>query len=521
MAAWSSNLETWGRRVPAWSVRVGLLLVVLLLVVKTAWVGDDAFITLRTADNFLHGHGLTWNVIERVQPFTHPLWLLVLTGLHAIIGDAYATLFTASILATIAVGVLFFWRLAGSVRQAVLAGGVLILSKYFIDYCTSGLANPLLYLLIAWFVVAWFRLRDEGDGPRGRQVFWLVTAATLCGLTRLDSLALVGPPLVMALYRVGWRNSWRPLLAGTLPLVAWEIFAVVYYGSPLPNSAFAKLNTGIPAGELMVQGLRYSWHLLGTDPLLALVLVTAIVVLFTRSGPGEWSFGVGLVLTLIYIVRVGGDFMAGRFFTLPFFMAVCLLARRPPLPARGVGIVSLILLAALFVPHNAVTAPLRYENAREVHGIVDERGYYYEWNGLLTRLRDDPVEQPAVVAGHEMREFLAQRESAVGAGKSAGMMPYFAGPKLYFVDRLGLANVFLAHLPANRTIYHGGWRIGHFQRDFPEGFYDSAATDQNHLANPDLAELYGQVQLVTTGPLFTAARWRAIWALNLRALTGR
>ena len=47
----------------------------------TAWVSEDAFITFRAVDQLLAGHGPVWNLGERVQVYTHPLWygLLVLT----------------------------------------------------------------------------------------------------------------------------------------------------------------------------------------------------------------------------------------------------------------------------------------------------------------------------------------------------------------------------------------------------------------------------------------------------------
>src|SRR5690349_17717566 len=64
-----------------------------VLVLRTAWVGDDAFISLRTVDNFLHGYGLRWNVAERVQSFTHPLWFVLLVVANALVRDPfYATL---------------------------------------------------------------------------------------------------------------------------------------------------------------------------------------------------------------------------------------------------------------------------------------------------------------------------------------------------------------------------------------------------------------------------------------------
>jgi len=59
-----------------WSAPSILLVVALLfflvVIVRTAWVCDDAYITFRTARNFINGHGMRWNHFERVQSFTHP-----------------------------------------------------------------------------------------------------------------------------------------------------------------------------------------------------------------------------------------------------------------------------------------------------------------------------------------------------------------------------------------------------------------------------------------------------------------
>ena len=34
-----------------------------------------------------------------------------------------------------------------------------------------------------------------------------------------------------------------------LPLLAWELFSLLFYGFPFPNTYYAKLNTGIPKAE--------------------------------------------------------------------------------------------------------------------------------------------------------------------------------------------------------------------------------------------------------------------------------
>ena len=57
----------------------------------SAWIQDDAFITLRTVDNFVEGYGLRWNPAERVQSYTHPLWMFLLSGLYFFTREAYFT----------------------------------------------------------------------------------------------------------------------------------------------------------------------------------------------------------------------------------------------------------------------------------------------------------------------------------------------------------------------------------------------------------------------------------------------
>src|SRR5262245_46151551 len=68
-----------------------------IVVVSAAWLSDDSYITLRVIDNFWNGYGLRWNVIERVQVFTHPLWLLVLGALYGLTREAYWTTLVLSL----------------------------------------------------------------------------------------------------------------------------------------------------------------------------------------------------------------------------------------------------------------------------------------------------------------------------------------------------------------------------------------------------------------------------------------
>ena len=85
----------------------GATLLFALVVIRTAWLGDDAFITLRTVSNFLAGFGPVWNMGERVQSYTHPLWMLLLTAGIRVTGEYYYT----TILISASLSVTALWLL--------------------------------------------------------------------------------------------------------------------------------------------------------------------------------------------------------------------------------------------------------------------------------------------------------------------------------------------------------------------------------------------------------------------------
>ena len=76
------GMKQWEAAPPSLDARVFLKATLLglfsLALIRTAWMCDDAYITLRTVDNFVSGFGPRWNVAERVQAYTHPLWMFVL-----------------------------------------------------------------------------------------------------------------------------------------------------------------------------------------------------------------------------------------------------------------------------------------------------------------------------------------------------------------------------------------------------------------------------------------------------------
>jgi len=105
-----------------------------------------------------------------------------------------------------------------------------------------------------------------------------------------------------------------------------ECFALFYYGSLVPNTAYANLNTGIPRVDLVEQGFWYFADSLCRDPVTLLLSALAIVMAAVAKDGRSKSVAVGIALYLSYVAWIGGDFMSGRFFSLPFVGAMSLLA---------------------------------------------------------------------------------------------------------------------------------------------------------------------------------------------------
>ena len=72
-------------------VLVFLVAIFTYVFLANAWLGDDAYITFRVVWNVVHGYGPVFNPGERVQAYTHPLWMLVLTAAHFITRDFFFT----------------------------------------------------------------------------------------------------------------------------------------------------------------------------------------------------------------------------------------------------------------------------------------------------------------------------------------------------------------------------------------------------------------------------------------------
>lgn len=488
--------------------------VVAVAVASRGWVAEDAFISFRTVSNALDGYGLTWNVDERVQVYTHPLWLLLHLVLVAVTGEYFLTTIAVGVLCTAAAYVFAARAADGRPLVALAMAGALVSSRAFVDFGTSGLESSLTYLLLALFAA-----ELQGEARPLRLSLWTGLLLT----NRMDTVLFVAPALALALRR---RPDLRALALGLSPFVAWELFSLFYYGFFFPNTSYAKLSTGIAPSALVEQGLIYVADFVRHDPAGAALSLGAVGAgglglsrharAWLRGEPAPLlpALGLGVGLYTLYTVRVGGDFMTGRFLAPGVLVAVVVAAAAVPRRGEAAAALGAVLLAVVFPRERS--GP---DDKQAGSGIADERVAYLETNSLERWVRGGGP------ASHRFsREGLTAKlegEKAKAAGHTfvvqtfvVGMMGFHAGPDVIIVDGGALTDALLARIPMEDP---GKWRVGHYGRYVPRGYLTFRSTGDLGELDPDLRQYLEPLRRVISGPLFSGERLSTILAFQTGA----
>ena len=483
----------------------------------TAWLSDDAFISLRTAANWLDGYGLTWNVDERVQTSTHPLWLFALTAAHGLSGEPfYSALYLSWAVSCAAVAVLLF-AMPGALAEKLFSVLVLGFSRAFVDFSSSGLENPLTHLSIAAFACVYFAWP-----PSARRTTALASIVGLCAVNRLDTLLLFAPALATCVSRPQLTRDLARLSWSALPIALWEAFSIIYYGFPFPNTAYAKLTQGAASDvSRFADGTGYLADSLAVDPLTLCAIAGCVAIAARKRDARRLWLLAGAGLYVGYSVSIGGDFMSGRFFAAPLFLSICCLATSDWLQfgteraALAVLAVALVLLGSTPPPFTG--ADFGAVEAKDPHlrgAIHDERAMFFQISSLRNARRMNPSrsDHPWARIGKRLKtEAVADPSSRVRVVDAIGYAGYYAGPGVHLVDHWALADALLARLPAVLG------RFGHYPRVIPRGYLASLRSGHNRIADDKLARYYDQLALVLRDPLWSARRLRAIWRLNTGA----
>jgi len=365
----------------------------LLLVWHFDFICDDAFITFRYSRNLAEGQGLVYNpgVDPPVEGYSEFLWALLVAGGLKL---GIAPTITARVL-SIAAGVLLVFVTTGLLARRVApsplasGGAALFLGALapLAVWSTGGMATmPFAAAVVALFALVW-----------GREVpatFWkLGLVAMAVALLRADGAWwvawILGTAIVIGSMRKQ-RPLWWPALLGAvisaaafLAHLGWRLAT---YGDWLPNTARAKVGFSAAAME---RGAEYVGHFLLTFPGVLLAILLGFAA-WKRSEARILPIAIAALISFLYAILVGGDFMAfGRFLgpSLPF-VALLLGAGLHRLEAGGrrwPGVALLVVsLAAVLPPaFGGAVTPLSWRSALSVRrnaGPARERSELDQWH---------------------------------------------------------------------------------------------------------------------------------------------
>lgn len=492
------------------------------LVFNNAWMTEDAYINFRSLEQFLQGNGLRWNMHERVQVFTSPLWFLLQAPLVFVSNNFFMNAIALSALLQLAFWYLV-WRLSGrNLLLLTMAMALSMGSSTFIDYSSSGLENPLLHVLLAALFGFYQACYDDNSDDRFLAAFLLSCALLI--LARHDMATLAFLPFAHICFRK--RKKFALLLKLCFlcgaPFVLWSLFALLYYGSIFPNTAYAKLNTGMEAAGLYRQGLDYLYICYRRDPLTAFVIAAAFASgLFSAR---RRVFSIALALNAFYIVAVAGDFMLGRFLSPAYALSLVMLMNFV-FSLKGlnegrqlIAVTAVALLSFIHVwrfDYSVFNQPWNHGQEFLYHGVSDERLKWSKFLSLRAFLKREQMTYGAQ-NDHPMCLAAAWRfrnaDTVFVSGGGIGMLGYCAGTKQILIDPLALSDPLLSRLPLH---HNGNWTVGHVRRDIPEGYPESLAAGENRIQDPLIAALYDDVKQVTQAEaLFSKARFAALWRLH-------
>jgi len=503
--------------------RIITLIVFLGIITILAWQSDDAYHAYVMAKNLVLGDGFVYNVGERASATSCPLFTLIIAFGYFFIRKMFVVSLLICILFSGLAYKILCHDFCRTKKQVFLAFIILLGSFIFISYTTSGLENCLLYFLSALFLKYYFKTETYN----GRTLFIMAILISLIAMTRMDSV-LMFIPMIIYIY-LSKRNNVSFFKAaiygflGLMPFILWILFSVFYYGFPFPNTAYVKLGTEIPFKDYFYRGLQYIITSSITDLLLLLIPATMVIMTIIVKKARYLYISAGIILYVIYLIRIGGDFMVGRHFTVLFFIALCTYfnmenerfgAYKNPDKLKNsflvIAMIGLIYAGTMQV----ITSQFLFGNVFN-SPIADERGGYFRFTSLFNNAISVATTGEMVIRNAWNEEGV---EELRGYGIESGILEMVPGitkyynNDMYLNDLYALGDPFLSKLPAVRE---DNWRIGHMWREPPAGYGDTVIYGKNIIENKDIAEYYEIIKLITRGDLFSKERISAIVRINM------
>lgn len=463
---------------------IALSIAFVFICMNNKFVQDDAFISFRYVQNFVDGHGLVFNIGERVEGYTNLLWVLLLSVFVFLkiniqtISQLLSVLFgVVALYMTYRVSDTFEIRPdasanvkkvktadTGSVKYFDLIPTVLLIfSGSFIFWSISGMESTMFMSFCLLGIYYYIKNKNSAALDYKFPLFLL-----LATLTRPEGLYFFGLIMIHkvffafkdhksdALKILFSKNNIISYAVYIIPVILYFLIRYSYYGYLFPNTYYAK--TGLSSAYIN-SGIEYFTKFL-TSYLFYGVILVAPLYLFKRS---ENFFELSLFYLLIvcytlYVISVGGDVLKQNRFFLPILPLIYIIFGKfltelyYMMKSKGTGGMAYPVVIIV----TAIICIYYYSSQKEML----DRDIQGE-NGLVNKMK---------IAGN----WFKNKQQLLGrpmnlAATTIGAVSYYAGSNVNVIDLLGLTDEEVAHNPkiipeiSEQSI---GWKERNYNADY-------------------------------------------------------
>jgi len=412
------------------------------------FLSDDALISLRYAERFIEGKGLTWNDGEYVEGYSNLLWILLISSISYIGVDLLDTVRIAGLLLILAIPVvtiLFYYdKDRHQLSSLFISMAFYVLAAPLAVWSIGGLEQPLLAFLLVISIITFDCFIEH------RKNAYIILTSICLGfmvLTRPDApLFVIAFVLALVLSN---HSSAKLRIRGAVLITtitfsffaAQMIFRLFYYGDILPNTAYVKLT---PSGNHLINGLVYVFSALAFMfpylPLIAFIIwknikgksISPLILLLVIS----------LLIYLTYLVSIGGDvFPAYRHFIVVIVVFFVVLVKYSDI------VNDFIILLTNYInlknPTFIIVAIILSFALLQIGNHASRRAKHERWEWIGKELAET------------LKEAFSNKQPLL-AVTAAGCIPYWS--KLPALDMLGLND---KHIAKNRPRDIGSGMLGH------------------------------------------------------------